>query len=277
LSTSLPGRIYHYTSRSAGRDILKTGSIWASHVRCLNEPAGYSTAFDIANDLISGLAAATADPDFTGLIRQWLPQIPTIGEHHRLVACFSGARDLASQWQSCARDGYALVFDPVALEALTVPSDYMLVECLYARSEHKALCAAAVGDTLEVYRRSIAHGEPQDTAAMNAKRLFEVLISGVMPQIQHEALCDAREYRLVSTTPLKFRPQGQLRNRYRGNLKIPYEAVNFRATGDNRALREVMIAPGADYALAKAELQNVLDGAGYPDVEITRSAIVRLP
>jgi hypothetical protein len=277
LNASLPARVYHYTSRRAGRDILTAGSIWASHVRCLDEPAGYATAFDIANDLISGLAAATGDPNFAGLLQQWLLQIPRVGEHQRLVACFSGARDLASQWQSCARGGLALVFDPVALEALTVPGDYIMVACLYGRGEHKALCATAVSDTVDVYRRSLAHGQTLDTAAMNAKRLFDVLISSVMPQIQHEAFRGAREYRLVSTTPLKFRPQGQVLNRYRGGLAIPYEAVSFHANGGNRALREVMIAPGIDYELAKAELQNVLDSAGHVDVQITPSGIARLP
>lgn len=37
-----------------------------------------------------------------------------------------------------------------------------------------------------------------------------------------------------------------------------------------------MIAPGADYELAKADLKSVLDGAGHTNVEIARSAITPL-
>lgn len=225
---------------------------------------------------MSRAEAETADADFGDLIGRWLLEMPRIGENHKLAACFSSVGDLPSQWRSCARDGYAFAFDVAALEALTIPSDYILVACLYKRIEHEALCRTAVRDTISVYRRSVARGQTHDAAAMHAKHLFEILISDLMPQIEHEVFRDACEYRLVSTTPLKFRPGDHLRSRSRHGLEIPYEAVSFRAKGGNSALREVMIAPGADYELAKADLESVLDGAGHPNVEITRSAIAPL-
>lgn len=104
--------------------------------------------------------------------------------------------------------------------------------------------------------------------------------AGVCDRIRHRERSDEPrgtcEYRLVSTTPLKFRPGDNVRSRSRHGLEIPYEAVSFRTKGGNSALREVMIAPGADYELAKADLKSVLDGAGHTNVEIARSAITPL-
>jgi hypothetical protein len=275
LTASLPRRIYHYTSRSAGHGILKSGSIWATHVRCLNEPAGYPTGFDIISGLLGASPAARNDAPLGELMGQWLAEMSGIGRDHRLVACFSDSPDSLTQWRSGARDGFALAFDPLALEALTVPSDYILAACLYETSEHERLCASVFRDTVDIYHRSIAHGQSRDVAAIKAKRLFEVLIASVLPQIKHRAARDEGEYRLVSTTPVKFRPQGKLRSRHARGVAIPYEAVDFSTKSGHHALQEIIVATGVDYEAARVELQSLLSDGGYTEIGITPAVVAR--
>ena len=270
----LPRRVYHYTAKGSGLAILRSSAVWASHIRSLpRDPDEYETGLRFVERRIVEMMANETDAYVFDLIGRWGAQWPRIKAHDRLVACFSGARDLSSQWEEYGRGGYALAFDAATLVELTSGNNYMLTDCIYDRAAHEAITAALIDDALDAYHKSIANGFDHDAAAMNAKLLFELPISTVMPRLKKEDLRSEAEYRLVSVIPLQGRPAPGLTHRRGKDEPIPYEPVAFRGEDGRSALREIMIAPGVDFEAARAELRNMLDQLGYSDVEVTASAL----
>ena len=277
IQKQIPERIYHYTSRQSGHAILRTGAMWASHIRFLNDSTEYTGGLEIIAEQLRDMQAAETDAYRYDLIGRWGVQWPRIYEHGRLVACFSRSRDLLSQWRAYGNGGYAFGFDSAVLKEIAGPKGYHLATCIYERHEHETVGAALLGDAIGVYSQSIAVGDTHDAAAMNAKILFEIPISTVAPQLKHHAFREEGECRLISLFPLRDDQFAALPRRAGRGFEIPYEPLAFRKDDGSSALREVIIAPGVYYDSAKVEMQALLHELGHREVEITASTIPLRP
>lgn len=268
----LPSRVYHYTRKESGLAIVRTSSMWASHIRYLpRDPDEYSTGLAFVEQRLRTMMAAETDAYVFDLIGRWAAQWPRIKGHDRLVACLSGSRDLASQWREYGSGGYSLAFDAAVLNEIASTNNYILVDCIY--DGHESVCAALIADALDVYQRCREHGYDHDDAALCAKFLFEIPISTVMPRLKKASFRPEAEWRLHSLLPLQNRPAPGLTYRSRRDGHVPYEPVAIRAPDGKSALREIMIAPGADSASARRELEDILSDSGYSHVAITASTL----
>jgi hypothetical protein len=213
--------------------------------------------------------AVETDPYVYDLIGRWGVQWPRIKRHERFVTSLSAARDLASQWENYAPDGYAFCFDTTALKELAKSQKYSLQPCIY--DEFESVCAALIGDAFHAYHFARQQGMDHEEAAMCAKMMFEIPISTISAHLKRKEFAAEAEYRLLTLLPVQY---GSTRTVFRrpGNAGlISYECVSFRGNAGGCALREIMVAPAVDFDSARAELEGVLQRYGYSDVAIVRS------
>ncbi len=96
--------IYHYTDSSGLIGILSTGKIWATHVTRLNDVTEYQHGLAMVEALVRNHPTK-----LQALIDRALEDLSTKDTY---ISCYSGNRDLLSQWRAYAGTGtgYAIGF-----------------------------------------------------------------------------------------------------------------------------------------------------------------------
>lgn len=272
----MPARLWHYTTSNGLLEILRTKSLWSTHIGYLND----ATEFQHGIDVLDG--AAKARHSEQELARVGWPQVLETtstrlwDEDEReltstYVTSFCAAEDLLSMWRSYpgAGVGYALCFDPKTFPASSTAWPGRLHRCLYDEAEKVAKLPAAM------HRLERLVGLPgTPTKEQRDRTAWEISLDlqSVSPQFKHGHFYEEQEWRLVCHARSDGRFSG-VPVRYRSGLStlIPHLALPLELCGPALGLQAIMVGPGPHQKASATALRMLLKTHAMSDVSVELS------
>lgn len=273
---AVPDRLWHYTTSTGLLEILRTKTLWSTHIGYLNDATEFQHAIDVLD-----VTARARHPE-QELARVGWPQVLTetsrrLWDDDELeltstyVTSFCAAEDLLSMWRSYpgANTGYALCFDPRTFPASSTKWPGRLCRCLYGEAEKVAKLPEALYRLEELLT---IPGTPTRDQRDRTARDISVALQGVSPQFKHCHFHEEQEWRLVcharsdgrhSEAPVYFR-SGQ-------STLIPHLAMPLSPCGDSLGLLSIMVGPSPHQRQSATALKMLLKTRGISNVSVELS------
>jgi hypothetical protein len=214
---------------------------------------GYALFERAANQLLQGAKHSVAldglTPDFFGKVDEYLS--PKQLRSHPVIACFSKAPDVLSQWRAYAQDaqGFAIGFDGAALDAMPVT----LLEVLY---NPEAQLKEVANFLTAMY--ILWHKEGGDFHQAVGKDAL--LLSSLLLAYKHPSFREEQEVRALHELRVDIAEDGWVLVDEGGTAsgeEVMGQPVQFRASGpsiivyvdlplervEGRAIRELWLGP----------------------------------
>ena len=262
-----PHIVYHYCDANGLVNIFKTRTLWATGHRYLNDrfemtsmfrdlPTLTATIQHPAAKLLTELAAVE-HKEGTQLLAD------AIGMEY-FCTCFSGNRDLLSQWTSYADDGkgYAIGFRTQSMKY----HENAFHRMIYGPSEQIALLETlfnGLGDIVKGHLR-LFDPSPEDYGSNGqtariwlSVRLGECLYE-LAPYTKHESFKQEEEWRIyASCHDMEFRVS-------RGSI-VPYTTIDMRSKENDELMpiEEIIIGPKNNRLDAERVLLYMASKYGY--------------
>ncbi|MDP1862708.1 MAG: DUF2971 domain-containing protein [Thiobacillus sp.] len=233
--------LYHYTTISGLNSIIRTGKVWASDCRYLNDQQELQHAIELLLGKFEGSCRETLEWAF-----HW----------HNLSRChcvFSLSRSpkVLSQWRAYADDGRgaAIGFDEKHLFGYQKLPHRSLVSCIY--EDHDDFINGLVSK-FEVEIDALTKMHKDSGGAVNAfwkaisdnPKPLENIYSEIL-RIKNPAFAEEQEVRLILNIPSE-----QVQTRVAGGLIVPYVEHVFLEEGDRGVIwcvaPEIWLGPKCD-------------------------------
>jgi hypothetical protein len=95
-----PAVLYHYTSMSALLSIVRSGRIWASHCRFLNDRSEITTMWDAVEKRLDERIAKEPSTQAAAVLSEVTAAVKERKSSNEFVASFSENGDDLSQWRA---------------------------------------------------------------------------------------------------------------------------------------------------------------------------------
>lgn len=270
--SSIPSKIFHYTSGVGAVGIFGSGKLWASDLAYLNDASELQYAADLIEE-VKNEFIQNSSPEAKELLKRstflTTPYALDVGYY---AACFCTNGDLLSQWRAYGgvTDGYSIGF---ATEEF-LKAGFKLRRVLYDPAAQRALLASTFSRVLSVFEEIRAGRSVEDLDRDLILAPFaEFLNKHIVEYIycfKHPSFYEENEWRIVidfnredHLNFVEFR-QGQGRH-------IPY--VKFNCQGEaglapDLPVVSVTIGPNFTPPLAKKSMHLMIERYGYEHVEI---------
>ena len=105
-----PEVLYHYTNAQAFREILSSGTVWASDIRYLNDASEVTYVSDVLKSVIKDAMTSVHHDDERELLERIAKTFDPTGMVRVFALCFSECHDSIPQWIAYAgrRGGFAM-------------------------------------------------------------------------------------------------------------------------------------------------------------------------
>ena len=279
----LPDVLYHYTTLGGFLGIMKTGKLWASDLRFLNDSSEIVYALDRIKELVSVWKQNHS-------IQRMEQIVDLLDVGRRLHSSIFGGifsfslsekGDLLSQWRGYAPggDGVAVGFVPADLRAVASGQGFRLVKCRYSENERPVALRELVVAIMREWEALLkTSNEPAKDAIgvfLNEQiipRLFEVA-----PAIKHPSFAEEAEWRVVSTYPDLPAPDSAHFRVVEGRI-VPYVEFDLAshdpdAHGARAPIYEVFVGPGPNSELTAKGIDVAILSNWRLPVRIRPSAI----
>ncbi len=233
--------LYHYTSIHVLNEIMKSGSIWASDCRFLNDRKEFDHAVELFISILDGKEKEVMKE---ALFFHTFNRYP-------FVFCLSRSPKVLSQWRAYADDGegVAVGFNSRYLNSHHSPFSSNLVECVYEDHDQyihdlKNRCQVEIDDVVKTYKEQEAINLFMEAIEGRPESLNKIVSE--LLRIKNPAFSEEKEVRLVVDAPIK-----DVRTRVRNNLIIPYvEHTLFDMENDKTnfwvVANEIWLGPKSD-------------------------------
>lgn len=284
--------LYHYTSLDGIHGILRSASIWATHVSYLNDASEFFHGLSSAKQVAGGIFM---EDDYLAAFG-WAVRhgLEAVSADDLFVASFSEKADLLSQWRGyCpAGAGLCLGFDVAQLRSFCQARGYKLEQCIYMHQEQFQRVDALVRKCFEVfpkprltrsdyekldskgqvdaeisYRLQTSEGSDKQQADAAVEWLCSE-IAEVAPLFKHEGFHEEAEWRIVAKKPrepVKFRADS--------SYLAPYVELEILSSTVESALREVIIGPNPNQRRCETSVKMLLASCELTHVEIKASPL----
>lgn len=249
-----PEHLCHYTDLDAVKNIFRSGELWLTDVKSLNDPTEYTFGRDY---LKKGLYEATQKvvEQASGIRMGYeFKFVDAYFNHPVYIASFCTKPDLLSQWRGYCPpgSGYSIEFDSQALaDDVTRHSDCALLVCDYDISSREAylkellLAFTKLSVILMLSLR-------QDKTIKDAHRkldqgLKHIIFSTLV--FKHHTFLEESEVRLACMTD-----QREVHHRNRRDVSVPYIKIDF----DVNTIKKVFVGPTEHPEAAKQALEKYL-------------------
>src|SRR5262249_40214215 len=130
-SISLSFRSQSHTRGETLIQIIESGKLWSTHIRCLNDTAEVSYSLEgLQSRIRQRLETAPAESQIEPLLRRFDQVLsdPQLETTPAFVTCFSTLGDDLAQWRAYlgGEGGYAIRFDPQNLARSGLSSQILL-------------------------------------------------------------------------------------------------------------------------------------------------------
>lgn len=247
----------HYTSGTGLRGIVEGQSLWASHVRFLNDASEFEHAFTLAREIIERIPVlrehwAPKHSELADLITNESTHLQRGSLPDVFVTSLTTSTEDLSQWRgyTSAGDGYTLLFNADKLREHATALGWRLVPVQYGGSD-------AVAAVVEDAFRKLDDGTYGD--AETAFMQFQDLLFTLAPTIKNVAFRAEQEWRLISphaidTTTIKWRSGA--------SFLVPY--LEFPLSSPTSGLIAGFgVGPGPNGELASSALLKYINQMGY--------------
>src|SRR5262245_47129340 len=265
LHRSHPAVLYHYTTAPGLLSMIKSGHLWATESRYMNDPREFLQGADVILGVINRIAKRKSAPRALLEIGQNVEQHIDEKLVNVRIFCVSFCTngDLLSQWRGYgdAGGGYALGFEPRFLfgrPETERPPLRSLLRVIYNR-EHQERLVAGWGHAL--IAGAVSDNDPR----------FWQFFSEALASFKNPAYAEEGEWRLVQfgrawsgreTTPWLYPVQFRER---RGEV-VPYADIDLsqsKAYPGRLPISEVVYGPTLHPERSDKALRLLTEGTGY--------------
>jgi hypothetical protein len=174
-----PDCLYHYSSAASVLEILRSKSIWASSIGCLNDTSEMAYGYDVLRKVPTTLWSLN-------------PQIaPRLTESFQCVyvACFCALPDLLSQWRAYGEDcaGFS-----IGLDFEKLGSSWALFRIIYDSDEQQQLAKRLIDQLVDKSQGLSSDREKFGVAALSS------LLLPVLCRCKHSAFSEEHEWRAIA-------------------------------------------------------------------------------
>ncbi|MFC4307616.1 DUF2971 domain-containing protein [Steroidobacter flavus] len=240
--------LYHYTTPAGLLGIAESKTLWATHIRYLNDSTEYLHAVDVARKVRADSLTMTDANElryFDFLLGKETPGRDWMENHWTddyFVVSLSKSQDRLSQWRSYAgRCGYCVGWDEKALRTLAERNDFTLEECIYDEERQRSLILPVLKNAQARWQAHPIELPPDPLewiptdsefetywGLANMKREFDQEFSRVATVCKHPAFVEEQEWRLVAGVALKGTSKHRQPKLRPGHTQlIPYVEFQF--------------------------------------------------
>jgi hypothetical protein len=240
------GFVYHYTSLEAFTNIIHTRTLWASHIKYLNDTSEQEIMKSLAVDkLLRPLTESNPSRASEEHLRSFFEGIslPTF------IVCFSAdGGDRLSQWRAYGgNSGISLKFERERLyEWSDLESGVILQQAQYVSPNGDDFTRIVIDGILDRIRGVGSVLNLHITAALFKHRAFE----------------EEKEWRLI-TNPV----DGIVKHRARGSLLVPYVELTF-GEAMTQLLAAVIVGPINHKEQTAEAIKGFLRTNGFTSTEV---------
>jgi hypothetical protein len=275
--------LWHYTNGRGLIGIVESGSIFATHVACLNDSTEIRYAAKLMRDALLDLKQKLAeDIEAIRFIDKVLeltsedPKIPNHAPSRFFVSCFTTQEDDLSQWRAYGdtggENGYAIGF--VARGFNGYPNSAVL-RVNYDRELHKEIASKVADATLRFYREGLKVRPETEAESWRAEFLerWNEWVARLAPIVKDDCFKAENEFRIVHE--LNISEYHHIRLAQKETLLSRYLPLTFSIWTHTRTptlpIAKVTIGPARHQAISLISTGVLLKQMGYGHVPITIS------
>ncbi len=241
--------LYHYTTLSGLKGILKERALRFGHISTFNDPLEIQHGQKIITDILKDFIEKEESKNVKIFLNQLLVQVQAFGKNlfHAFVVCFCESGDLLSQWRAYAErgGGYCLGFQFSATTKISCnierPDDRkfpFLRKVIYNKTEQEDLIKQyleiVVDGSKKAFKIKKYPYEPPEHAVVMAMQAANVLLD-MLTSFKHDAFKEEKEWRLIRVTREDFQPES-LQFREDGGELIPFRTTYIFDEKENEKL-----------------------------------------
>lgn len=226
--------LYHYTTLTGLLGIVKSGVLWASDIRYMNDSAELRHTADLIRlEVQARIVGGHASADLLSQFVDWVAHRITNG-HILFGASFRSHGNLLSQWRgySSPGKGISLGLSPESLRASAQRQKFQLGRCIYDPARQQLLIRQIV-DAVEcrVGQDTVAGNRRYLESRSLYRRVFEDIESDLLriaAILKHPSFQEEEEWRLVSPVYTDFE-HSAIQFREGKAMLLPYVEFGLRA------------------------------------------------
>jgi hypothetical protein len=281
-----PGPLYHYTSQQAFLSVIKNRSLWASHIRYLNDSKEFLHAFSVLEDVSDDKHGKAEDPLEKYFFSRLGPELDALKDIDSYVFCFSENGDLLSQWRGYTPNGsgFAFAFQTPDLRRWAESQRFRLAPCIYDLDQQRALIGWTIDEILKEMREQRLQMEAGNESSSPApegywenftdswiRHFTSMPFADIAPLLKHPSFSEEREWRLVTN----LIGRGHENVGFRAGIATITPYFEFRIGDDQQALRfaDIKVGPSPFPDLAVKSLELLFAKSGIDDQKISLSEI----
>ncbi len=196
--------LYHYTTFNGLLGIVKSGALWASDIRYMNDSAEMRHTADlIGSEIAERIAGGHSNPKLLNQFLDWVSHRFTNG-HMLFAASFRSNGNLLSQWRgySSLGKGVSIGFDPDHLLKCAQRQSFQVGRCIYEPEEQNSLIKQVV-DVVEVL--AAEYGRAFDESGRQSSQFYHSVFEKIESDLlriaailKHPSFQEEDEWRIVS-------------------------------------------------------------------------------
>jgi hypothetical protein len=261
--------LYHYTGIGGLLGIVRSRTIWASHIYYLNDSKEILHACEVLDSVLSRKADVVdaKEQEFVKQFREWLETFRR-DAFHIFIFSFSEERSMLSQWRSYTPHGkgVSLGFPTPVLNHILKTPGFRIAKCLYENHEHEELMTALLDKMLVTFRQQLPD---VDTSKAHPSQKYHDFLEKfrndllqVLAIVKHSAFREEREWRIVSPYFPKY-TVAEVKFREGASMLLPYIELELPAPNKTQLLfEEVVLGPSQDVHLSFSALSAYLSNRG---------------
>jgi hypothetical protein len=269
-----PEVLYHYTSWSGLRGILKSQRFWATAHDCTNDEGELKSADEVIMEVAvnlrkttKGTASAVLDLFLDGYPKLQITHLTSV-----YLSCFSVARDLEEQWRRYGDDGHGVCMGIKVLAEMG-PQERRRGSAIIKVEYSETTWRANLSDELQKLCRVLQR--LPGTADVLESGLFEFYRVAAFTSMgaKRQNWAVEQEYRRVTilhkdanVAPCEHISNGKTRR---------YLPTAVRAGGKKIALSEIIVGPNQDFDRVAQRVSELLTSAGYVADEMEYPKVAR--
>ena len=249
-----PEHLCHYTDLDAVKSIFRSGELWLTDVRSLNDPTEYTFGrdylkkglYDATQKVIEQASGIRTGYEFT--------YVDAYFDHSVYIASFCTKPDLLSQWRGYCPlgSGYSIEFDSQAIaDNVTRHSDCAFLVCNYDISIREAYLKElllAFTKLSVLLMLSLRQDKAIKDVHLKLDQGLKQIIFSTLA-FKHHTFVEESEVRLACMTD-----QRSVHHRNRREGSVPYIKIDF----DVNTIKRVFVGPTEHPEAAKQELEKYL-------------------
>ncbi len=261
-----PDVLYHYTDLEGLFGILRSRTIYATSIHCLNDSEEFR--YGLARLVGAAEAVFPTGSPLEAVARQIRASCDDRNLSSLFVASLSAHHDQLSQWRAYTpKGGYSVGFDGRALARSARRFRFSLRPCIYDPREQEGLFRALLGRLKDSYERD-GYGLLEARPAFAVDAFSRSL--RLLQLVKHPSFAEEAEWRLVSRPLPSAGPH--IRWRARGPIPVPYLEIPLAKSREPLPLTRIVVGPMPNQELSALLLHDaVFTLGGLRSVEITTS------